>query len=418
MRLKGTWGLLILLVLSLGCTQSAVEKGSMEKQTSEATQEHFPDEPINVETVLDTAPPVTEPETVVATSKPVQTTSAPKETPMPLEGLDRFSVREKIQLTHDSYPPTMNVKPQISPDGKRIMYISADSVAVSINLYSMDLDGSNKKLLTDQPLGICLAWSPDGSKILYTTRPEKGKSSTEVWIMDLNGGNKKKLMSGNVSDGCPTWSPDGSRIAASLGRSGRIDIWVINIDGSNLIGLDVADAEMDSTPLWSPDGKKIAYSYLHRSATGQDVATDIISVEDKKLIDTFVGSAVFFSPDSKKIAMLSQDTVGPESNLYVADVSGENKKLVSQGGRHTSFSWSSDGEYLFVLLIDEDASLRWEDKEDWTKSTLKIIDAETFEQKELVSGVYWPSKAYSIDPDMTNIVYTGTGFNLWLAKIR
>jgi len=106
--------------------------------------------------------------------------------------------------------------PQISPDGKWVVYSVAaiDDVATnktSSTLWLASTDGKTRRQLTNttkkdrQP-----RWSPDGKSILFVST----RSGTpQLWLIDTGGGEARQLttISTGVSD--PTWSRDGKRIA-------------------------------------------------------------------------------------------------------------------------------------------------------------------------------------------------------------
>ncbi|HEY85088.1 MAG TPA: FHA domain-containing protein [Chloroflexi bacterium] len=62
----------------------------------------------------------------------------------------------------------------------------------------------------------------------------------------------------HIGDTAPSISPDGKKVAFMSNRNNNWDIYIINIDGSNLQRLTTDDAQ-DGLPTWSPDGKAIAF---------------------------------------------------------------------------------------------------------------------------------------------------------------
>ena len=66
------------------------------------------------------------------------------------------------------------------------------------------------------------------------------------------------LTNNAANDYFPSWSPDGTKIAFGTDRDGNYEIYVMNVDGSNLINL-TNNAATDYYPSWSPEGTKIAF---------------------------------------------------------------------------------------------------------------------------------------------------------------
>jgi Tol biopolymer transport system component len=58
--------------------------------------------------------------------------------------------------------------------------------------------------------------SPDGKKVVYVRRfadPMTDRRYTNLWIINSDGTDHRPLTTGNRSDASPRWSPDGTRVA-------------------------------------------------------------------------------------------------------------------------------------------------------------------------------------------------------------
>ena len=126
-------------------------------------------------------------------------------------------------------------------------------------IYVMNLDGSGKTRLTTAG-GADPAWSPDGSKIAFSTNRD---GNAEIYVMNADGSAQARLTNRpSATDIFPVWSPEGDKIAfASFNccpSGANYDIWVMNADGSNQVNITNHPAE-DIFPSWSPDGTRIAF---------------------------------------------------------------------------------------------------------------------------------------------------------------
>jgi hypothetical protein len=173
-----------------------------------------------------------------------------------------------------------------SPDGTKIAFAAGlNTVALGLdiptsNLWVMNADGSNLTQLTASSADTQPTWSPDGTKIAFTSFRNDTNLfgdnilTAQVFVMNADGSNQEPITFPNSAafDSQPAWSPDGGRIAFvhygfdGAGVDGGYgEIWTVNPDGSGLAQL-TAEPSLDPNPItkdrpsWSPDGTRIAFT--------------------------------------------------------------------------------------------------------------------------------------------------------------
>lgn len=71
--------------------------------------------------------------------------------------------------------------------------------------------------------------SPDGKRIVYASY--LGGQWHQLWVMPADGGDAFPISYGEFDNTCPRWSPDGWKIAFISNRSGNTSLWVQAIPG-------------------------------------------------------------------------------------------------------------------------------------------------------------------------------------------
>ena len=167
------------------------------------------------------------------------------------------------RLTHS---PNWDSEAEFSPDGTRIAFLTRRDEG-NWEIYTMDADGGNPTNLTNHPAKDAWpTWSPDGSQIVFNSERDEqifigdGVGNWEIFAMDADGSNQTNLTNNPANDSFPAWSPDGSTIAFMSDRGGLSDIYTMDAEGGNLVNLTNRPSGDDRMPSWSPDGRRLVFA--------------------------------------------------------------------------------------------------------------------------------------------------------------
>jgi TolB protein len=211
------------------------------------------------------------------------------------------------------------------------------------DIYTARADGSQERRLTR--FGVYTAegvLSPDGTKIVFTSLKD---GDLDIYVMNVDGTGVKQLTHQLGYDGGPWWSPDGRRIvyrayhpqteadisaykdllAQRLVRPNKMDLWIMNADGSAQRQITHLGAASFG-PSWTPDGKRIIFSSNHHTDPKLGnfdlflVNPDGSGLEQVTTAPTFDGFPMF-SPDGKRLVWASNrhDAKPHETNIFIAD---------------------------------------------------------------------------------------------------
>src|SRR5438874_3338939 len=103
--------------------------------------------------------------------------------------------------------------------------------------------------------------SPKGDLVAFTiTDVDKvaNKSTTQIYLAPLGGGEVRQLTNDEHSSASPRWSPDGEKLAFISARDGEDQIWTIDVSSGALKKITSLSTGAGD-PVWSPDGKLLAF---------------------------------------------------------------------------------------------------------------------------------------------------------------
>jgi Tol biopolymer transport system component/predicted Ser/Thr protein kinase len=160
-----------------------------------------------------------------------------------------------------------NYNPAWTPDGREIVFDSG--FVDSHDLWRVPVNGSAKpqRLAAVAENRRNPAISPRSRRLAYS----RDLHDSNIWRMELKdkvspATSRSPLIASTRIDQTPAFSPDGKRIAFTSARSGNLEIWVCDADGSHVVPLTAfGGADVDSAH-WSPDGQRLTFD---SSAEGQ-----------------------------------------------------------------------------------------------------------------------------------------------------
>ena len=228
---------------------------------------------------------------------PVQLTTGPVNWGNPIPGKDGKKIFVTGSTLHGELIRFDSQSKQFQPF---LAGLSADNVSFSSDgklvafttypdgiLWRANADGSNRIQLSNPPMQPILpVWSPDGTRILFCdfSSSEDGKA----YIISAQGGSPQRLLpDDNGPESDPNWSPDGSKVVYSTSPNGGADPKsVINIlDLQNKRISTIPGSVGMFSPRWSPDGRSIATVRMNSNTLNIfDIATQRWSTPYKGVV--------------------------------------------------------------------------------------------------------------------------------------
>lgn len=243
--------------------------------------------------------------------------------------------------------------------------------------------------------------SPDGKTVVYSRRTNDimiDRARSSLWAIDVASGVQVPLVAGPGSHGQARWSPDGSKLAYISSADDKAGAqlyvrWMKTGATARITGLPATPSGI----AWSPDGERIAYSMfvpddgprLGKSPDKPEGAkwAEPLQVIDKMVYRTDEGG--YEKPGHEQIFWVSAEGGAPVQLTFGA---------LDAGGR---LSWSRDGRSVLFS-----ANLAQDRERDPLNSEVHEVSIDTL-QVHALTRRKGPDNAPAVSPDGQWIAYTG-----------
>jgi TolB protein len=236
----------------------------------------------------------------------------------------------------------LNLNPSWNRDANAIAYSAqrgsgAYDILLSF-IYTGVLQNVTKGRFAQNGGATLPVFSPDGRQIVFAATPEKA-GAPDLFVINVDGTNLRRLTTHPDSDTTPTWSPDGTEIAFTSDRTGKPQIYLMRADGTNTRRLPIPDAEADRAT-WAPmEFNEIAYTA--RTGPGYDIKVHELTTGQTRRLTFGEGTneSAVYSPSGRHLAFSS--TRAGNVQIFTIGRDGNGLRQVTRAGNNQTPDWSN-----------------------------------------------------------------------------
>jgi serine/threonine-protein kinase len=243
-------------------------------------------------------------------------------------------------------------------DTGNLVYLAGGGTSQTVSIYWMDREGKFQSLRETPATYLNPAFSPDGKRLAIDITD---RTRRDIWVYEWERDTLTRLTFAGVTNSDPVWSPDGERIVySSREKTGGVpNLWWIRADGAGNPQRLAESTSVQYARSWRSDGKVLAFMQQNPDSTS-DILTLSIEGDEKSgwkpgepkpfLNSPFSEINPAFSPDGRWLAYSSNESGTNE--LYVRPFPGPGGKWQISTGGGVYAKWSRNGKEMFYRTAD------------------------------------------------------------------
>jgi Tol biopolymer transport system component len=305
--------------------------------------------------------------------------------------------RSLTQVTFGTGP---DLSPMRDPTGKGIYFVNGKS---SGSLTAYDVRTKQSTEILDEQDVTQPAISPDGKRVMYITL---GASGDELWVSDIDGNHKVKLATGQSLD-TQTWSPDGLHLAfddkgSAPGSSATG--YVVGADGSGLRQIPLPSGHVGII-LWSRDEKSIYIGANDNTASIPTAWKWTVGAPNLEKFTDNCGYVIDMDPSGKYLLFVVQG--GEKTGIYEVPLATKECTSLLPGVATFAPAFAKDGKsFLYAVASGGGEVTVW--RQGWKDGKL-VGTPQVALKVPFAFPLYYSGNGYDISRDLSTIVYARPG---------
>jgi len=313
-----------------------------------------------------------------------------------LTNIWKYSLKDKAltQVTTGTGPDT---SPMPDPGGKGIYFVNGKSMGIltTYNVATKQFTDIASQNATQPSI------SPDGKRVMYVTILASDRS--ELWVSNIAGSGKVKLATGG-SLGTASWAPDGMHLAfLESVFNGSDKLFTVNADGSGKRQLPSGGGTLQSA-LWNSDQKTLYLNVLQKGASDTEMWRENVDGSNAEKIVDGCGFAFVVAPGGQYLVTYSG--VGDKTGIYELSLADRKCTLLTPDIQTFGITMARDGKsFLYAVPGQRDVTVY---RQGWRDGAL--VGAATVAMKlPFAFPLLSAGNAYDLANDLSNVIYARPG---------